>query len=152
MHVSAILEEKGDRVVTVTPAATVSETAKTLRQERIGAVVVLGEDGALAGIVSERDIVRGIAEHGDAALSMPVSELMSRSVVTCGREHSTEDLMEQMNAKRIRHLPVVDNGAMVGIVSVSDVVKSVLSELQWRADVLREQVVTAAMRSTDDDD
>ena len=151
MQVSAIIEEKGDRVVTVSSGTPVRDVAGTLRQEKIGAAVVQGEDGGLAGIISERDIVGAIAEHGESALAMPASELMSHSVVTCTRESSTQDLMEQMTTSRIRHLPVVEDGALVGIVSVSDVVKSVLTELKWQADVLQQQVVTAARMATDED-
>ncbi len=151
MQVSGIIERKGDRVVAVLAGTSVRDVAETLRKERIGAAVVKGEDGGLAGIISERDIVGAIAQHGEPALAMPASDLMSRSVVTCTRQSSTEDLMEQMSAGRIRHLPVVEDGALLGIVSVSDVVDSVLSELRLRADVLREQVVAAATRSADED-
>lgn len=151
MQVSKILERKGDRVVTVPAETSVRDVAATLRKERIGAVVVTSADNGLAGIISERDIVRAVGEHGDAALKMTASDLMSRSVVTCTRQSSTEELMEQMSAGRLRHLPVVEDGALLGIVSVSDVVDSVLSELKWRSEVLREQVVTAATWATDDD-
>lgn len=151
MQVEGIIEQKGNRVVAVSPETSVRGVAGILRQERIGAAVVRDADGGVAGIISERDIVGAIAEHGEPALAMPAGKLMSRSVITCTRQSSTEDLMEQMTASRIRHLPVVENGALLGIVSVSDVVKSVLSELKWRTDVLREQLVTAASWSTDED-
>ena len=151
MQVSEIIEQKGDRVISVSPGTSVRDVAETLRQERIGAAVVQGADSGVAGIISERDIVGAISEHGESALAMPASDLMSRAVVTCTRQSSTEDLMKQMSSSRIRHLPVVEDGALLGIVSVSDVVKCVLSELKWRNEVLSEQVVAAATWSTDDD-
>ena len=152
MQVSEILQSKGDRVVAIEPDASVGNVAGTLKQEGIGAVLVQGGDGKMLGIVSERDIVRSIAEDGPDALTKSAADLMSRSVVTCKPDSSTEELMEQMLAERIRHLPVYEDGDLVGIVSIVDVIKGALSELKWRETVLREQVVTAVGRSTDDDD
>ena len=151
MQVLDILETKGDRLFAVRPDTTVRDTALTLGRERIGVALVRDEDGALAGIISERDIVRSIAEHGPAALDMRVADLMSRSLVTCTPENSTEELMEKMLAEHIRHLPVMQDDALVGVVSVNDVMKSVLSELKWREKVLQKHVVTAAGWSTDED-
>ena len=151
MHVSEILQSKGDRVVEIEPDATVRDVAGTLRHEGIGAALVRDRDGALLGIVSERDIVHGIAEDGPETLNRSAADLMSRSVVTCRPESSTEELMEQMLAERIRHLPVYENDKLVGIVSMVDVVKGVLSELKWREEVLQQQVVTAVGWSTDED-
>jgi CBS domain-containing protein len=151
MQVSDILKSKGDRVVAVEPGVTVPDVAATLRRERIGAALVRDRDGALLGIVSERDIVRSIAEEGPESLNKSAADLMSRSLVTCGPENSTADLIEKMLAEQIRHLPVYDDGALVGIISISDVVKSALSELKWREKVLQQQVVTAVGWSTDED-
>ena len=151
MQVSDILKSKGDRVVAVEPGATVPDVAATLRRERIGAALVRDRDGALLGIVSERDIVRSIAEEGPESLNKSAADLMSRSLVTCGPENSTADLIEKMLADQIRHLPVYDDGELVGIISISDVVKSALSELKWREKVLQQQVVTAVGWSTDED-
>ena len=151
MQVSDILKSKGDRVVAVEPGVTVPDVAATLRRERIGAVLVRDRDGALLGIVSERDIVRSIAEEGPESLNKSAADLMSRSLVTCGPENSTADLIEKMLAEQIRHLPVYDDGELVGIISISDVVKSALSELKWREKVLQQQVVTAVGWSTDED-
>ena len=151
MQVSDILKSKGDRVVAVEPGVTVPEVAATLRREGIGAALVRDRDGALLGIVSERDIVRSIAEEGPESLNKSAADLMSRSVVTCGPENSTADLIEKMLAEQIRHLPVYDDGELVGIISISDVVKSALSELKWREKVLQQQVVTAVGWSTDED-
>ena len=151
MQVSEILRSKGDRVVAIEPDAKVVDVAGTLRHEGIGAALVRDPDGALLGIVSERDIVRGLAEEGAATLDKRAADLMSRSVVTCQPESSTEELMEQMLAHQIRHLPVCENGELVGIVSVGDVVRGALSELKWREKVLQQQLVTAVGWSTDED-
>jgi len=151
MQVSDILKSKGDRVVAIEPGATIPDVAGTLRREGIGAVVVKGRDGALLGIVSERDIVRSIAEEGSETLNKSAADLMSRSLVTCRPDNSTEDLMEKMLAEQIRHLPVYDKEELVGIISIGDVVRGALSELKWRENVLRQQVVTAVGWSTDED-
>ena len=151
MQVSDILKSKGDRVVAIEPGATVPDVAGTLRREGIGAAVVKGRDGALLGIVSERDIVRSIAEEGSESLNKSAADLMSRSLVTCRPDNSTEDLMEKMLAEQIRHLPVYDKDELVGIISIGDVVRGALSELKWRENVLRQQVVTAVGWSTDED-
>ena len=151
MQVSEILASKGDRVVAIDPGAKVRDIAGTFREEQIGAALVRDRDGTLLGIVSERDIVRSIAEAGPETLNKSAADLMSRSVVTCRPESSTEELMGQMLAEQIRHLPVYQNDALVGIVSIGDVVKGVLAELKWREKVLQEQVVTAMGWSTDED-
>ena len=151
MQVSDILKEKGGDVVTTPPGATVSEVARLLNDKGIGAALVTQEDGQIAGIVSERDIVRSLADHGPQSLDLPVSDLMTASVKTCTPETDTEDLMKQMLSGRMRHLPVLENGALVGVVSIGDVVKNVLSELTWVRSVLEEQVVKSAAWSTDED-
>ena len=151
MQVSDILQTKDDRLVAVEPDAKVRNIAETLKQERIGAVLVRDQEGALLGIVSERDIVRSIAELGPETLNKSAADLMTRSVVTTRPESGTEELMEQMLAERIRHLPVYEDGSLVGIISINDVLKSVLTELQWREKILRQQVVTAVGWSTDED-
>jgi len=151
MQVSQILQAKGDRIVDVQPAAKVLDVAETLRHEGVGAALVRDPDGALLGIISERDIVRRLAEDGEATLGRSAADLMNASVVTCRPDNRTEELMEQMLTKHIRHLPVCDDGRLVGIVSIGDVVKGALDELRWREDVLRKQVVTAAGWSTDED-
>ena len=151
MQVSEILEKKGDRVVSIHQTATIAAVAEKLSQERVGALVVKVNGGDLAGIISERDIVRGIAEHGPAAMDLPVSELMSQSLVTCSPDNSTEDIMSQMLEQQIRHLPVIRDNALVGIISIGDVVKAVLSELRWMTKILQDQVVAAAGRSADEE-
>ncbi|MDJ0611668.1 MAG: CBS domain-containing protein [Kiloniellales bacterium] len=151
MQVSDILESKGDRVVAMHPEASVCDVAGTLKQEGIGAVLVRGRDGKMLGIVSERDIVREVAEEGAGALSKSAADLMSRSVVTCRPDSSTQELMEKMLAERIRHLPVYEGDELVGIVSIVDVVKGVLGDLKWRQEMLQKQVVKAVGWSTEED-
>jgi len=151
MQVSDILETKGDRVVSIDGSATLSAASEILSRERIGALLVKRQDEAPAGIISERDIVRGFAEHGSSATDLPVSQFMSQDLVTCSPESSTEEIMGQMLESRIRHLPVLRDGSLVGLISVSDVVKAVLSELKWMTKVLQDQVVAAAGWSTDED-
>lgn len=151
MLVSEILAAKGDRVISIASAASVCDVASTLRREGIGAAVVKSEGEDMAGIISERDIVASVAEHGPAALELHAADLMNRSVITCTPESSTQEIMEQMLMGQIRHLPVVQGEALVGMISVGDVVRAVLSELKWMTKVLQDQVVTAAAWSTDED-
>ncbi|MDJ0936393.1 MAG: CBS domain-containing protein [Kiloniellales bacterium] len=151
MQVSEILAAKGDRVISIASVASVGDVASTLRREGIGAAVVKSEGKDMAGIISERDIVASLADHGPAALEMHAADLMNRSVITCTPESSTQEIMEQMLMGQIRHLPVVKGDALVGMISVGDVVKAVLSELKWMTKVLQDQVVTAAAWSTDED-
>ena len=151
MQVSDILESKGTRVVSIAGSEPLSAAADMLSRERIGALLIKQEDERPAGIISERDIVRGLAQHGPAALDLPASEFMSRNLVTCAPDSSTEDIMAQMMTSQIRHLPVMQNGSLIGIVSVSDVVKAVLSELKWMTMVLQDQVVVATGWATDED-
>jgi len=151
MLVAEILESKDPRIIAIQPDSVVRETANVLKQERIGVALVRESDGSLVGIISERDIVRCVAEHGEAALEKSVAELMSRDVITCTPDSSTEELIEKMLANKVRHLPVLKGHALVGVVSVNDVMKSVLGELKWREQVLRDHVVAATGWATDDD-
>lgn len=142
--VASVLEHKGVNVVTVTPAATVAEVVAILTRHRIGAAPVISEDGRLAGIISERDVIRGIAEQGDAILAFPASRLMTREVETCAPDDPIVELMETMTLKRIRHLPVIRNGALAGIVSIGDVVKQRLEEAQSELEALRSYIASAS--------
>ena len=151
MLVAEILDEKGDRVVSTPPDTKVAEIAQMLRQEGIGAALVRGADDELLGIISERDVVHGIAEHGQSALEMSVSDLMTCSLITCTPETKTEELMQQMLSARIRHLPVLHDGELRGIISIGDVVKNVVGELEWIKDALEQQVVKSAAWATDED-
>jgi CBS domain-containing protein len=136
--VSSVLKHKGHDVVSVSPQQTIKWVVKLLVQNRIGAVPVIDEQGQLVGIISERDIIRGMSEHADAVLTLEADQLMTREVKTCSPDDQLVDLMEVMTLQRIRHLPVIQNGALHGIVSIGDVVKQRLEEVQSEAeDLLR---------------
>jgi CBS domain-containing protein len=136
MLIVTVLRAKGDFVATIPPAATVRDLLDLLAEQRIGAVVVTADD-AIAGIVSERDVVRRLTDDGGALLDRQVAEIMTVDVVTCTKETSVEDLARTMTERRIRHVPVVDaDGALAGIMSIGDVVKSRISELEGERDDL----------------
>lgn len=130
MLVDHILERKGRVVATVAPEAPVSEALHTLRDANVGALVVSADGRAVQGIVSERDVVRSLAESGPALLQEPVSTLMQAEVHTCCGTDTTDELMHRMTEHRIRHLPVVEDGELVGIISIGDVVKTRVDELE----------------------
>jgi len=143
MNVKHILSIKGHDVLTIEPAATLAAAVKMLAERRVGALVVTGAGGRIAGIISERDIVRALGENGTAVLSSPVSETMTRKVATCEENDTIVEIMEQMTAGKFRHVPVEDHGRVVGIVSIGDVVKARLGELQQEQDALRDYIRTA---------
>ncbi len=130
MLIGTIVQGKGARVVTVPPHATVTELLGLLAEHNIGAVVVSADGQAISGIVSERDIVRHLQQRGGAVLSEPVSSIMTVEVRTCGPDENVEDLRKTMTVHRFRHVPVVQDGRLVGIVSIGDVVKSAIEELE----------------------
>ncbi len=141
MLVTQILKTKGDLVFTATPNDTVSAICALLHSRRVGAMVILdGED--VAGIVSERDMVRALAEGGASALSQPVSAFMTRDVIFASPAESVDTLLEQMTDRRIRHLPVVEKGRLLGIVSIGDLVKYKISEVEAEADGLKAYIST----------
>ncbi len=137
MDVSSILEVKGFRVETIRADATVAATAEALARHRIGALIVMDGD-AIGGVISERDIVRGLVEHGARLGAVRVAELMTRAVVTCRPTDPIESVMAIMTHHRVRHVPVVEGGALVGIVSIGDVVKHRLDALESETSLLRE--------------
>ena len=141
MDVDTLLSGKGDRVATARPDSTVAEAVTQLREEGVGALVVSADGDTIAGIISERDVVRGLAEHGQALLSMKVSDLMTASVKTCERDANIQDIMSLMTQSRFRHLPVVEGGKLCGIISIGDVVKNRLEELEAETNTLRDFIV-----------
>lgn len=143
MNVAAILKGKGRSVVTAKPDTTLEDIAAKLSERRIGAIVIAGASGRIEGIISERDIIRAIAGRGSGCLQEPVSRSMTRSVEVCGLSDTLEDLMEKMTAGRFRHLPVVENGALIGIVSIGDIVKHHIAEVEMEASALRGYIVAA---------
>ena len=138
--VSAVLKQKGHDVVTVTPNQAVASVVKVLTQHRIGAAPVINEQGQLVGIISERDIIRAISEHAEAVLTLHVEQLMTRDVKTCSPEDQLVDMMQVMTLQRIRHLPVIENGALHGIVSIGDLVKQRLEEVQGEVEDLKSYI------------
>jgi CBS domain-containing protein len=143
MSVSRILSEKGREVQTIQPHRTLAEAARILSERRIGAAVVTGADGAVLGILSERDIVRAIAESGPAGLDEPVSRRMTAKVTTCTESLSIEDAMEMMTTGKFRHLPVVEQGRLTGIISIGDVVKRHIEKIEAETRAMRDYITMA---------
>jgi CBS domain-containing protein len=143
MTVKAILSRKGGNVVTIAPTATLSAAVKLLAERRIGAIVVTGPENRVAGILSERDIVRTLADRGPAALDENVAAVMTRKVMTCTEADTIASLMERMTEGKFRHLPVVEQGRLVGVISIGDVVKFRVEEIERESNALREYIATA---------
>ncbi len=122
--------KKAHRIVTIGPETVVAEAARILKEEHIGALMVIGDDGALAGILSERDIVRAIPKYGDELLNLAVGRLMTHPVVTCGPKSRVHQIMKTMTANHFRHMPVIEDGELIGMISIGDVVKSRVDELE----------------------
>ena len=137
MNVETILRNKGRRVATIRSDAALGVAVSTLREFGIGALVVSDDDARVDGILSERDIVLGLAHFGTGLLELTVADAMTPSAVTCAPEDSVADLMAEMTNRRIRHFPVVRNGRLCGIVSIGDLVKSRLDEIEYEASSLR---------------
>ena len=144
MTIAAILKHKGHDVAHVAPTATVAEVAEQLAARRIGAVVVMDAAHQLLGIVSERDIVGSLAEHGSRTLSMTAAQLMTRNLKTATQATTVAQATEMMTHGRFRHLPVMDGDRMVGIVSIGDIVKARLSQQEQEVDSLKAYVAGAS--------
>jgi CBS domain-containing protein len=141
MFVSDILTQKGGLVFTVTPATTVAQITQQLSTRRIGAVLVMAGHDEVAGIVSERDLVRAVSLHGAAALDLEARHVMTRDVITCDPDDSIDHIMEIMTRGRFRHLPVVRHGELLGVVSIGDVVKARLEEARHETEALKAYIV-----------
>jgi CBS domain-containing protein len=137
MNVETILRNKGNWVATIRSDATVAEAVDILNRERIGAIVVSDDGKAVDGILSERDIVIALGGHDDDLLSRPVGDIMTRTVIACAPADSVGELMAEMTNRRIRHFPVVADGTLRGIVSIGDLVKSRLDEIEFEANSMR---------------
>lgn len=140
MTVAHMLAEKGPSVVTVRPERTLEDAIHLLAEKSIGALVVTDEAKTLMGVISERDIMRALAHQGAAALDAPISHHMTADVVICQRETTNEQIMQLMTDGRFRHIPVCDNGKLVGLVSIGDVVKRRLATLEAEQQALREYI------------
>jgi CBS domain-containing protein len=143
MNVKAILAAKGGDIINIEPTADLAAAANLLSKHRIGAVVICGAGGRLAGILSERDIVRAMAEHGASSLTLPVGQVMTRNVITCGENDSIADLMERMTAGKFRHMPVLKADRLIGVISIGDVVKMRLQEIESDAAAMRDYIQSA---------
>ena len=140
MKVRTMLAQKGDRVLTVPTDATIAAAIEVLTAEKIGALVASDDGSAVQGILSERDVVRGLKEHGAALLGMKVAEFMTTPVKTCELSDDIQDIMAQMTRSRFRHVPVVEEAKLRGMISIGDVVKNRLEELEAEASALRDYV------------
>ena len=149
MSVHGILIRKGATVFTVEPTVSLADAAKSLTNHGIGALVVTDAEGHTIDIISERDIVRALGEKESAAFETPVAEIMNRKVVFCSRHDKLVDLMQRMTDGKFRHLPVIEDGRLVGIVSISDVVESRIEELAQESDTLREYIQRRAHHKYD---
>jgi CBS domain-containing protein len=144
MNVETILKAKGSAVVTIVPSATIAEAVALLARKRIGALVVSIDGREPLGILSERDIVQGLGAGGGSLLERKVDEIMTRSVITCSPQDRLADLMALMTERRIRHLPVLNGGRLAGLVSIGDVVKNRLDEIEWETSSLKTYIAGAA--------
>ncbi len=141
MKVQAMLSAKGHEVATTLPETVISTVIRKLKLEGVGALVVSEDGDHVVGIISERDVVRGLAEHGAELLDMRVADLMTKNVKTCSPEDDLKHVMTEMTRSRIRHLPVTEEGRLCGIVSIGDVVKTRLDELETETSALRDYIV-----------
>lgn len=143
MTVARILSEKGSSVVTIQPNRSLADAIHLLAEKRIGAVVVAETDGVVLGILSERDIMRALAQSGAAAFDAPVSGHMTSQVTSCSRSATVEDLMQIMTEGRFRHVPVVEDGHLVGLVSIGDVVKRRIAAVEAEHQAMRDYITMA---------
>ncbi|TFF27804.1 CBS domain-containing protein [Jiella endophytica] len=140
MNVGHILKTKGGDVFTLRPEVTIAEVVEVLAERRIGAIVLVDEGGAVAGIVSERDVVRVLAKSGAGVLDKPIGEAMTVKVQTCSGETGIDEVLSIMTNGRFRHLPVIEGGRLAGIVSIGDIVKMKIEETEREAEQMREYI------------
>jgi CBS domain-containing protein len=143
MKVSDILAAKGPDVVVIEPTANLQTAAKLMASRKIGAIVILGAGRRIAGILSERDIVRAVSKSGASALDLPVGQAMTRDVLTCAEDDTCAEIMERMTTGKFRHLPVVRDSEMVGLISIGDVVKQRVEEIERESEAMRDYIQTA---------
>ena len=144
MNVKAILAAKklGGDIISIEPTSDLATAAKLLSKHRIGSVVIRGAGERVVGILSERDIVRAVSEQGAGALALPVGQVMTRDVATCGEDDTVASIMERMTAGKFRHMPVVANGRLVGLISIGDVVKQRVEEIEGESEAMRDYIRT----------
>lgn len=142
MKVETILQRKGRDVVTISPDTTVAEAVSVVCKRRIGAVIVVGGDGGVQGIFSERDLIMGVNDRGAEILRTPVRDVMTKEVHSCTRQNTVIEVMEMMTRRRIRHVPVIEAGTLIGLVSIGDAVKHRIAETENEAEALRDYIAT----------
>lgn len=142
MNVRAIIEAKGSEIITISADVSLHEVARILSRRRVGALVVVSEDGKPAGIISERDLINAVAEKGADVLRMPANEFITRKLKVCGLDDGLDDVMQTMTDKRIRHLPVMDGERLIGIISIGDVVKWRIEASDREAKLLRDYIAS----------
>jgi CBS domain-containing protein len=142
MTIAKILQGKGSKIVSIAPTQTLQEAAQTLTKQKVGAIVALDSHGSLAGILSERDIVRICAEQGSGAMSKLVSDAMTKDVLTASPQDGIDVAMARMTDRRIRHLPVLQAGSLIGVVSIGDLVKAKIDETLADADAMRAYIAS----------
>jgi CBS domain-containing protein len=142
MNIAQILKSKGRAVATARPDVTLGEVIAKLAQKKIGAIVIVGDNGEVAGILSERDVIRRLVERGADALQETASQSMTAAVITCQESSTLDELMELMTQGRFRHVPVIEDGALVGIVSIGDIVKHHIAEVEMEVSAMRGYFVT----------
>jgi CBS domain-containing protein len=143
MTVNDILSAKGGDVISIEPTATLDTAVRKLAEHRIGALLVLGPDHRVVGIVSERDIVRALAERGAGVLTEPLAQVMTRKVVMCAKSETLGEIMERMTTGKFRHVPVIEQDRLIGMVSIGDVVKHRVQEMEREAEALHDYIRTA---------
>lgn len=142
MNVAAILKVKGSELFTAAPETALMEITRQLAERRVGCIVVMDDNGKVVGIVSERDIVRALAESGPQVLNDPVETIMTKAVVTCREADTLDRLMAEMTSHRFRHMPVTERGRLIGIVSIGDVVKMRIAEAEMEAAAMRSYITS----------
>ncbi len=142
MIVSQILKSKGNQVYTASKETEIIEISRLLADKKIGAVVIIDEGKGVKGIISERDVIRGLYKYGEKVLKMPAEVLMTKNVITSDKDTHIDELMREMTNSRIRHMPILENGKLLGLISIGDVVKNRVEELQAEGDMLREYIAT----------
>jgi CBS domain-containing protein len=138
MNIAQILKSKGRAVATARPDVPLSDIVAKLAQKKIGAIVIVGDGGEVIGILSERDVIRALSDRGEAALCEPASRSMTSNVVSCQESSTLEELMELITQGRFRHVPVIEDGALVGIVSIGDIVKNHIAEVEMEVTAMRD--------------
>ncbi len=143
MYVRNVLQYKGHQIISVSPDNSLMEVARTLRENKIGAVLVCEGEGRMCGVLSERDIIIAIAKHGGDILKGKVCDFMTEGVYTCSLDDDMKKVMEQMTSKRIRHLPVVDDGNVVGVISIGDAVKQRMAETEAESEAMMTYITSS---------